>query len=147
MHAGGDHLCAAARKQRRVSDAFLGLNAARATDSINATDAALSTPRTPLACSQILGEAPLPWETTRLRKRPVPELRMLQRSVLSCLNRDPLRRPSAAEVLQAWDNLFDAVTKGSLPAVGDDATSDDGGRSAPSVAGPSGRNPSGAGWS
>lgn len=60
----------------------------------------------------IAGRAPLPWETHDFRKKNVPELRMLRRSVLSCLNRDPQRRPTSTALLQSWNGLFDQATKG-----------------------------------
>lgn len=60
----------------------------------------------------IAGRAPLPWETHDFRKKNIPELRMLRRSVLSCLNRDPQRRPTSTTLLQSWNGLFDHATKG-----------------------------------
>jgi serine/threonine protein kinase len=48
--------------------------------------------------ARILGHSPLPWETSDLRKRDVPELRMLKRTVLACLDRDQSRRPTATQV-------------------------------------------------
>lgn len=63
----------------------------------------------------IAGRTPLPWETHDFRKKNVPELRMLRRSVLSCLNRDPQRRPTSTALLQSWNGLFDNATKGMCP--------------------------------
>jgi serine/threonine protein kinase len=60
------------------------------------------------ARDQIAGRAPLPWEDRALRPRNVPELGHLSRSVLGCLSRDAASRPSAREVLRAWDRLFSA---------------------------------------
>jgi serine/threonine protein kinase len=64
--------------------------------------------------AQIIGRKALPWETPDLRKKRVPELRMLRRSVLTCLSRDPIKRPTSAELLQSWNNLFDHATKGTV---------------------------------
>ena len=60
----------------------------------------------------IAGRTNLPWETHDFRKKSVPELRMLRRTVMSCLNRDPARRPSSTALLQSWNGLFDHATKG-----------------------------------
>lgn len=60
----------------------------------------------------IAGRTSLPWETHDFRKKHVPELRMLRRSVLSCLNRNPQHRPTSTALLQQWNGLFDHATKG-----------------------------------
>lgn len=64
--------------------------------------------------NQIAGRAPLPWETADFRRKNVPELRMLRRTVMSCLSRDPLKRPTSSELLQSWNSLFDHATKGTV---------------------------------
>ena len=58
--------------------------------------------------AQICGAAPLPWESAQGRKRHIPELRFLRRSVMSLLERDPLKRPTSQQLLQSWNNLFDS---------------------------------------
>lgn len=63
---------------------------------------------------QIVGRAALPWETADFRRKNVPELRMLRRTVMSCLSRDPLKRPTSSELLQSWNSLFDHATKGTV---------------------------------
>lgn len=63
---------------------------------------------------QIAGRAPLPWENPDFRRKTVPELRMLRRTVMSCLARDPLKRPTSTELLQSWNSLFDHATKGTI---------------------------------
>ena len=35
------------------------------------------------------------------------KLRMLKRSLIKCLSRDPEERPSAKALLESWENLFD----------------------------------------
>ena len=73
--------------------------------------------------AQLAGRAPLPWEEGNFELRPVPELRILRRSVLACLARDAAQRPTSAELLAMWNNLFDAVTKdATAPADGADAS-------------------------
>jgi serine/threonine protein kinase len=59
----------------------------------------------------LAGSAPLPWETRQLRQRRLPELRFLRRSVMSCLQRDPLNRPTSQQLLQTWNNLFDSHSR------------------------------------
>ena len=52
---------------------------------------------------------PLPWEGSgpdvyaRLKL-----LRRLKGSVLACLDRDPRKRPTAAQLVQTWNRFFDA---------------------------------------
>lgn len=58
--------------------------------------------------AQICGAAALPWEGAQGRKRHIPELRFLRRSVMSLLERDPLKRPTSQQLLQSWNNLFDS---------------------------------------
>jgi serine/threonine protein kinase len=57
------------------------------------------------------GSTPLPWETAQLRQRRLPELRFLRRSIMSCLQRDPLHRPTSQQLLQTWNNLFDSHSR------------------------------------
>lgn len=59
---------------------------------------------------QLLGHARLPWERVDATAR----LKMLQgfkRPILQCLERQPANRPTAAQVVRAWSNLFAQVTK------------------------------------
>jgi serine/threonine protein kinase len=61
---------------------------------------------------QLLGHARLPWEHIDA----APRLKMLQgfkRPILQCLERQPAKRPSAVQVVRAWNNLFAQVTKDS----------------------------------
>jgi serine/threonine protein kinase len=57
--------------------------------------------------AQILGHEVAPWEapsrTTRER------MRGFGKSVMKCLNRDPTQRPTALQVLQSWDRIFDTM--------------------------------------
>ena len=76
--------------------------------------------------AQILGDQALPWEVSDCR-----ELRTLKRSVLQCLSRDPLDRPTAADLLATWRNLLDfAAVKHTVvtaaPAQDADTTQDTG---------------------
>lgn len=64
--------------------------------------------------NQITGRSPLPWETPEIRRRNVSQLRMLRRTIMSCLSRDPLKRPTSSELLQSWNSLFDHATKGTV---------------------------------
>ena len=58
----------------------------------------------------IAGRRPLPWEemsegvAQRLGK-----MRVLKRTVLRCLDRDPCRRPDAEALLRSWDHTFDEL--------------------------------------
>jgi serine/threonine protein kinase len=60
---------------------------------------------------RLTGRAALPWEegwhdgeeTTRKLR----QLRMLRRSLLQCLSRDPRARPTSDELLAIWDRMFD----------------------------------------
>jgi serine/threonine protein kinase len=63
-----------------------------------------------VAAAAIAGRTPLPWESSPGHMRSVPELRMLQHTVLACLNRDAARRPTASALLAAWNSLFDSGT-------------------------------------
>ena len=37
------------------------------------------------------------------------KLRMLRRSLTSCLARDPAQRPTSTQLLASWNRLFDSV--------------------------------------
>ena len=56
---------------------------------------------------QLVGRAPLPWEDGATRDGKLRKLRMLKRSLTQCLSREPRERPSAAELLDGWERLFD----------------------------------------
>jgi serine/threonine protein kinase len=60
--------------------------------------------------AQLLGEKPLPWEDPELKKDLLPKLKVLKRSVLKCLERDPGHRPASQELLGAWHGLFESMT-------------------------------------
>lgn len=71
----------------------------------------------------IAGRTPLPWEdgaprAAALRAR----MRGLKRTVMQCLRRDPERRPTAAELLAAWDHLFDSINTNSIEAPASDVS-------------------------
>jgi serine/threonine protein kinase len=72
---------------------------------------------------QITGRVPLPWEGPGRQPR-LRQLRILKRTVLACLARDPQRRPTAETLLRSWNLLFDsmstttATTSGSVPIMG-----------------------------
>jgi serine/threonine protein kinase len=57
---------------------------------------------------QITGRAELPWESVEQKDAGFRKLRMLKRSVLKCLAREPAERPSAGELLGMWERLFDS---------------------------------------
>jgi hypothetical protein len=58
--------------------------------------------------AKLQGTALLPWEDAVSAVELLPRLRALKRSVLACLVRDPVGRPSIRDVLQCWSSLFDA---------------------------------------
>ena len=60
---------------------------------------------------QLQGRGVLPWEGPR-RDALLPKLRVLKRSVLACLARDPAARPTSAALLGKWNSLFEAETGG-----------------------------------
>lgn len=62
---------------------------------------------------QIAGRAPLPWEDPEHRMEGLKQLRILKRTVLACLSRDPKGRPTADRLLRSWNRLFDTFTSGS----------------------------------
>ena len=60
--------------------------------------------------AQLLGHAPLPWEhecNDALLKR----MRALRKSVLSCLSRDPLARPTSEDLLVTWQAVYEGRTR------------------------------------
>ena len=59
---------------------------------------------------KLCGEQPLPWEEAATADRLTPRLRVLQRSVLQCLSRDPEERPTSRELLGAWNGMFESLT-------------------------------------
>lgn len=56
---------------------------------------------------QLVGRKPLPWEDSATKDANLRKLRMLKRSLTKCLSRDPTDRPTAAELLESWEKLFD----------------------------------------
>lgn len=60
-------------------------------------------------CDQIAGRAPLPWEDPDAGPERLAKLRMLRRSLTSCLARDPAHRPTSTQLLASWNRLFDSV--------------------------------------
>jgi serine/threonine protein kinase len=59
--------------------------------------------------AQLAGREHLPWEDPKIKDAKFRQLRILKRSVLKCLSRDPALRPSAAELLSSWEKLFDSL--------------------------------------
>jgi serine/threonine protein kinase len=57
--------------------------------------------------SQLVGRKPLPWEDHATKEESLRKLRMLKRSITKCLSREPKERPSAQELLDSWEKLFD----------------------------------------
>ena len=56
----------------------------------------------------ITGRTPMPWEDPENKDANLRKLRMLKRSLTKCLSREPRDRPSAAQLLQSWEALFDS---------------------------------------
>ena len=57
--------------------------------------------------AQVLGREAAPWEQ---EPRAVgAKLRGLRRSVMSCLQRDPEQRPTAAQLVEGWEHMFDTI--------------------------------------
>lgn len=61
---------------------------------------------------RVVGRKALPWEEDGGGGGNLRKLRMLQRSLTKCLAREPSERPSAAELLVAWNKLFDNMAGG-----------------------------------
>jgi serine/threonine protein kinase len=57
--------------------------------------------------SQLVGRQPLPWEDPDKKDANLRKLRMLKRSITKCLSRVAGERPSAQELLDSWEKLFD----------------------------------------
>ena len=59
----------------------------------------------------LTGKQALPWEReAEHHDGQLPKLRVLRRSVLACLQRDPAARPTSRELLGAWNGLFESMT-------------------------------------
>ena len=63
-----------------------------------------------MARDQLAGRTPLPWEDPALRGAVHGKLKLLRRSVLKCLERDPTQRPTSRELLGLWNGLFESAT-------------------------------------
>jgi serine/threonine protein kinase len=66
---------------------------------------------------RLSGRAPLPWEDPETQEVSLKKLRMLKRSLVKCLSRDPAERPSASDLLLAWNKLFDNISGDNTVAV------------------------------
>lgn len=64
------------------------------------------------ARNQLAGRVPLPWEDPARQQENTAQLKVLRRSVLKCLHRDPAQRPTSRELLGLWNGLFESVTSG-----------------------------------
>jgi serine/threonine protein kinase len=62
------------------------------------------------AREQLMGKKPLPWENVDLQGTLPPKLKVLKRSVMKCLERDPAKRPTSQELLGAWHGMFESMT-------------------------------------
>jgi serine/threonine protein kinase len=58
---------------------------------------------------QLVGRKPLPWEQIGAKGK-LDKLRMLRRSLVKCLSRNPSERPTAKALLMSWNRLFDNFT-------------------------------------
>lgn len=76
------------------------------------TGAPVFAPGTSVQDVQAAFSAPesLPWQRRDTRETHVPRLRILQRSVLACLQLDPAARPASRELLGAWNGMFESLT-------------------------------------
>ena len=61
----------------------------------------------PDVLAQLAGRQPLPWETSRGSRPQLRRLRRLRGSVLRLLERDPVRRLSAEQVVGTWNAFFE----------------------------------------
>jgi serine/threonine protein kinase len=60
-------------------------------------------------CDQITGKSPLPWENEMTKRDKLNKLKQLKPSVLRCLSRDPLERPTVEQLHAAWIRTLDLV--------------------------------------
>jgi serine/threonine protein kinase len=60
--------------------------------------------------SVLAGEGQLPWEAPEEAARALPRLRVLRRSVLKCLSREPAERPTSRDLRGAWNGMFESPT-------------------------------------
>lgn len=67
---------------------------------------------------RVASSAPLPWEEgAPSQAARLAQLRVLRRSVLQCLVRDPGERPTSEALLQSWSHMFDATRSAALGGV------------------------------
>jgi serine/threonine protein kinase len=60
---------------------------------------------------RLAGRLPLPWESPDWRKsRHAKDLVGFKSSILQCLNREPEKRPSTAQLEAHWNSLFAGAT-------------------------------------
>ena len=57
--------------------------------------------------AQVLGREAAPWE--QAPRAVGATLRGLRRSVMACLQRDPEQRPTAAQLVEGWEHMFDTI--------------------------------------
>ena len=73
---------------------------------------------TPSSMQEAFDSGTLPWQQPASREALVPRLRMLERTVLACLQTEPNKRPTSREVLGAWNGLFETLTGTTRDAFG-----------------------------
>jgi hypothetical protein len=62
---------------------------------------------------RIAGRKRLPWEEPEAVANGHRQLRILKHTVLACLSRDPVNRPTAQRLLRSWNRIFDTFSTGS----------------------------------
>lgn len=69
-------------------------------------------------CDQITGKSSLPWENEATKRDKLNKLKQLKPSVLRCLSRDPLERPTVEQLHSAWIRTLDLVKSSERGDVG-----------------------------
>ena len=74
----------------------------------------------PQLVDAIVGRTPLPWEGPRKNEQ-LGKLRMLKRSLVKCLSRNPAQRPTADALLASWNEIFDYFPSATVSFAGNTA--------------------------